>query len=108
MHQVYVEGREEGRLVVDVGRDSAHSVYLSEIELSNGAKKAVEEAVEQIAESLDVTAEQLSRRVYNRTFWLEPSEKLVIVFETEDREAEFVVEIPRKHWDFREVSGFTQ
>lgn len=95
---------------VDFGErlEGAHQVLLQDVRFSDNAKCTIGLAVKDIAARCGVFPHDITSRMRGRMYWLEEDESLVIVFPVPDMDADMLVEIPRGHWWFREVSRHTQ
>lgn len=103
--------------------DAVHELSVGDVTISEGARKAIDQAFDEVASRLGLTREELAAGRTSRLFWLEPSESLVVVLPLSDHlphvpeegedagegqeGASLFVQVPEGQWSIRERSGKT-
>ncbi|MGE4297975.1 MAG: hypothetical protein AB7E47_08100 [Desulfovibrionaceae bacterium] len=86
----------------------AHRIQLTEVDFSPGARATIGLAVRHIAEQYLLEPSDLARRMQGEIYWIEPSDKLMIVLPVPEADADMFVEVPAGHWRFKDRDSHTQ
>ncbi len=87
---------------------SAHRVQPWDVEFSRNAMITIGSAVKDIAAYIGVDPKIVTRGMFGEMYWLEPSNRLMIVIPVPRAEADMFIEIPQDHWRIRERNQATQ
>lgn len=87
---------------------AAHRVHPWDVEFSRSAMITIGSAVKQIAAHLGVSPKAVTKGMFGEMYWLEPSNRLMLVIPVPKAEADMFVEIPEGHWHIRERNQATQ
>jgi hypothetical protein len=86
----------------------AHRLHPWDVELTRNAMITVGSAVKDIAARVGVNPKTITRGMFGEMYWLEPSNRLMIVLPVPRIDADMFIEIPENHWRIRERNQATQ
>jgi hypothetical protein len=96
----FFDYRQYGPVTLDHDRKNSvyHPLNPDDLIFSENAKFTLNEAIEKIAQHVNINPHELNEKLNRNYFLMEPSGFLIILIQIEEIEAEMYVEIPADHW----------
>jgi hypothetical protein len=92
------------RMGYDPGKQEAYRVNILDVGMSPGALQTIASGIEDIARAYSKPAAELRGQAFDKVFWLNFSENLVVVLDVHSIDSYVFIEVPSDHWWFKERS----
>jgi hypothetical protein len=101
------QNRELRSMGYDPGQQDAFRVNIFDLTISPGALQSIVSGIEDIARAYHKPVTELRGQIFDRIYWLNFSESLVMVLDVSSMDSYVFIEVPSDHWGFKERSART-
>jgi hypothetical protein len=101
---IAIHNRELKNMGYDLGQQDAYRVNIFDLAISPGALQSIVSGIEDIARVYHKPVTELRGQIFDRIYWLNFSERLVMVLDVNSINSYVFIEVPSDHWWFKERS----
>jgi hypothetical protein len=101
---IQCNNRELRNMGYDPGQQDAYRVNFFDLGITAGALQSIVSGIEDIARAYHKPVTELRGQIFDRIYWLDFSESLVMVLDVNSIDSYVFIEVPSDHWWFKERS----